>query len=152
MASLVANAAAAIQTTMPTPKEAIEVLKQAEKDIDGILAVMAQHRDSTEVQKEGCRALGYATHCENAGTIAEKGAIDIILAAMKQHPDSTEVQQNGCWALAKVACNDATRRTIAEKGGIEAVSHAMTQHTHHKQVQMWGCFMMSKMVKCDCIV
>ncbi len=134
-------------------KEAIQVLEQAEekKDIDGILAVMTQHRDSTEVQEQGCHALGNLTqNPANRRTIAEKGGIDVILAAMKQHPDSTGVQQYGCLALVNVAAwNDANQRTIAEKGGIEAAFRAMTQHSHHEGVQQWGCFMMCCMVECE---
>ena len=113
---------------------------------------MAQHRDSTEMQWRGCKALAWVANDANRRTIAEKGGIDVILAAMKQHPDSTEVQRNGCAALGRVACaNDANRRTIAEKGGIEAVFRAMTQHSHHEWVLRRGCFMMYAMVGCESV-
>jgi ubiquitin len=129
---------------------AVQVLKEAEEnqDIDGILTVMAQHRDSAEVQESGCAALwGVAAKNLNLSrprcsiaTIAEKGGIDAILTAMKQHPDSTEVQNIGCVVLGNFASlNAATRPIIAEKGGIVVILAAMKQHPDSTRMQEIGC-------------
>ena len=117
-------------------KENHQVMGVENEGIDGILAVMAQHRDSTEVQYKGCYILGnVAFNGANCRTIAEKGGIDVILAGMKQHPDSTEVQQKGCYALARV-----NGRTIAEKGGIDVILAGMKQHPGSTGVQENGCY------------
>ena len=66
--------------------------------INVILAAMAQHRDSTEVQEQGCWALGSvaANNPANQRTIAEKGGIEAVFHAMTQHSHHEGVQRCGC--------------------------------------------------------
>eukprot|EP00505_MAST-04D_sp_SCG-Rhode-Island_P004538 Stramenopile-MAST_4_protein_4538 len=84
-------------------EEAVKVLEEAckKEDIDVILAVMAQHRDSTKVQQQGCYALWDVAHYNDATrpTIAEKGGIEAVFHAMTQHSHDEEVQYYGCYMM-----------------------------------------------------
>jgi hypothetical protein len=80
-------------------EEAVKVLREArqKQDIDVILAVMAQHRDSTKVQEQGCFALGSVAYIAATWpTIAEKGGIEAVFHAMTQHSHHEWVQKWGC--------------------------------------------------------
>ena len=98
--------------------KAIKLLEQAKKnkDIDGILAVMAQHRDSTEVQQWGCCALGWVadTNDANRRTIAKKGGIEAVFRAMTQHSHHEDVQSNGCFMMYKMVKCESARPAIRE--------------------------------------
>ena len=62
---------------------------------------MAQHRDSTEVQEQGCWALRNvaAYNAANRRTIVEKGGIETVFHAMTQHSHDEEVQDWGCYMM-----------------------------------------------------
>ena len=100
-----------------TSEEAIQVLKQAEdnQDIDGILAVMAQHRDSTGVQEQGCEALGnMAINPATRPIIAEKGGIEAAFRAMTQHSHHEDVQVWGCYVMCRMVFCESARPAIRE--------------------------------------
>ena len=97
-------------------EEAVKVLEEAykKKDIDVILAVMAQHRDSTKVQHYGCRALGNVA-CDNPATrptIAEKGGIEAVFHAMTQHSHDEVVQEWGCSVMGCMVDLESARPAI----------------------------------------
>ena len=100
----------------PVPEEAVKVLEEArqKKDIDVIVAVMAQHRDSTEVQEKGCNALGSVAY-NNAATrrtIAEKGGIEAVFHAMTQHSHHEGVQKWGCCVMCRMVYLESARPAI----------------------------------------
>ena len=97
-------------------EEAVKVLWEAyeKEDIDVILAVMAQHRDSTKVQEEGCHALGNVAHVNAATrlTIVEKGGIEAVFHAMTQHSHDEYVQRWGCYMMYRMVRLESARPAI----------------------------------------
>ena len=110
------NEAAQAEARKKAEEEAVKVLKEAEekKDIDVILAVMAQHRDSTEVQVNGCGALmNVATrNAATRRTIAEKGGIEAVFHAMTQHSHHEGVQEWGCYVMYYMVDLESARPAI----------------------------------------
>ena len=97
----------------------MKVLEEARQklDIDVIVAVMAQHRDSTKVQEVGCRALGSvaANNAATRTTIAEKGGIEAVFHAMTQHSHHERVQGLGCRVMC-IMVNLESARPAIRKG------------------------------------
>ena len=83
--------------------------------IDGILAAMAQHRDSTKVQSDGCAALGNVARYDVARPIiAEKGGIEAAFRAMTQHSHHEGVQWYGCYMMSSMVGCESARPAIRE--------------------------------------
>ena len=96
-------------------EEAVKVLEEAYEndDIDVILAVMAQHRDSTKVQQEGCGVLGrVAGYPAFRPTIVEKGGIEAVFHAMTQHSHHEQVQRYGCYVMYMMVNLESARPAI----------------------------------------
>ena len=77
---------------------------------------MKQHPDSTEVQKQGCRALGRlaANNDANRRTIAEKGGIEAVFRGMTQHSHHEGVQVMGCGIMYVMVDCKSARPAIRE--------------------------------------
>ena len=77
---------------------------------------MTQHRDSTEVQVNGCWALGNVASNNDANrrTIAEKGGIEAVFRAMTQHSHHEDVQQWGCGMMYMMVYCESVRPAIRE--------------------------------------
>ena len=84
--------------------------------IDVILAAMKQHPDSTEVQYNGCLALGNVAALNAAARpiIAEKGGIEAVFRAMTQHSHHEDVQDNGCYMMCWMVKCKSARPAIRE--------------------------------------
>jgi hypothetical protein len=103
---------------------------------------MAAHRTVSNVQEQGCVALGNLASNNDANrvSIRAKHGIEAVVSAMIMHRNASKVQEYGCFALGNILCNnDANRASIAAKHGIEAIVSAMTAHSNVPKVQERGC-------------
>eukprot|EP00505_MAST-04D_sp_SCG-Rhode-Island_P003745 Stramenopile-MAST_4_protein_3745 len=119
-------------------EEAVKVLEEAEEkeDIDVILAVMAQHRDSTKVQEEGCSALAcVAASAANRPTIAEKGGIEAVFHAMTQHSHHEDVQYWGCYMMSYMVFLESARPAIRK--GKAVMDAARNNFPNNRNIQRY---------------
>jgi hypothetical protein len=120
-------------------EEAMKVLREAvwKEDIDVILAVMAQHRDSTEVQQKGCGVLGSVARNNPAThpTIAEKGGIEAVFHAMTQHSHHEDVQQEGCRVMYFMVSLKSARPAIRK--GKAVMDAARNNFPNHGGIKTW---------------
>ena len=120
-------------------EEAVKVLKEASKkeDIDVILAVMAQHRDSTKVQEKGCWALGKVAAYNDATrpTIAEKGGIEAVFHAMTQHSHHEGVQEWGCYVMFWMVDLESARPAIRK--GKAVMDAARNNFPNNSNIQIY---------------
>ena len=104
--------------------------------IDVILAAMKQHPGSTEVQHQGCMALGNVAWNIDANRriIAEKGGIEAAFRAMKQHSHDEEVQQGGCSMMYYMVDCESARPAVREgKALMDAARNNFPNNAHIKR-------------------
>jgi uncharacterized membrane protein YecN with MAPEG domain len=111
--------------------------------IEAIVSAMTAHSNESEVQEQGCVALGILARENDANrvSIAANDGIEAIVSAMTAHSNISEMQQCGCYALGSLARdNDANRVSIAANDGVEAIVSAMTAHSNISEMQQCGCY------------
>jgi hypothetical protein len=120
-------------------------ISSAVKDagIEVIVSAMIAHSNESQVQEQGCRALGNlaCNNDANCVSIAAKHGIEAIVSAMRTHANAPKVQERGCLALGNISCNkDANGVLMASKHGVEAIMISMATYTKVSKVQEWGCY------------
>jgi hypothetical protein len=100
-----------------------------------VLAAIAAAPDGSDVQKNGCWALGILARdsLANRVAIAAAGGIEAAMGAMARFPaEDGDVQKYGCWALGGLARGSLTNAAaIGAAGGRALASAALAAHTAH---------------------
>jgi hypothetical protein len=81
---------------------------------------MTAHTSVTEIQEEGCLALGSLARSNDANceSIAAKHGIEAVVNAMTAHSNILGVQQSGCLALFDLSFNESVAVRVQLEGGL----------------------------------
>jgi hypothetical protein len=117
--------------------------------IEAIVSAMTAHSNVSEVQEEGCLALGNLACNDTHGvSIAAKHGIEAVVSAMMAHSNLSKVQEEGCGALVNLVCNsNANCVSVAAKHGIDAIVSAMTVHSNVSEVQELACLALGNLAR-----